>query len=154
NKLAFDSHNWNHLAVALVRAGEPERAFEVLEKVILPYQHKSSRLRAKRVKNPTSPLVFDDKDTDIQITDDQLPAAHSRNRRVQMVRTNKRRLFRSEDLENATEDFIHPLFILHSISPVWSVWKPHRLTISILHRVLQHLMAGGIIRPVTRSDNS
>lgn len=34
----FDPSNWNHLAVAMVRAGQPERAFEVIERVILPYQ--------------------------------------------------------------------------------------------------------------------
>lgn len=35
---AFDAHNWNHLVVALVRAAEVERAFEVVERVILPYR--------------------------------------------------------------------------------------------------------------------
>ncbi|KAF8351660.1 hypothetical protein F5887DRAFT_217892 [Amanita rubescens] len=32
----FDSHNWNHLVMALIRAGKIDYAFEVVEKVILP----------------------------------------------------------------------------------------------------------------------
>ena len=37
---ALDSHNWNHLIVVLVRAGEIERAFQILERIIIPFiQH-------------------------------------------------------------------------------------------------------------------
>ncbi|KAH9965808.1 hypothetical protein BC827DRAFT_1264898 [Russula dissimulans] len=34
---ALDSHNWNHLIVVLVRAGEIERAFQILERIIIPF---------------------------------------------------------------------------------------------------------------------
>jgi len=36
---ALDSHNWNHLIVVLVRAGEIERAFQILERIIIPFIH-------------------------------------------------------------------------------------------------------------------
>ncbi|KZT71448.1 hypothetical protein DAEQUDRAFT_665790, partial [Daedalea quercina L-15889] len=56
-KLAFDSHNWNHLVVALVRAGEPERAFQVIEKVIIPARRRFIGLViADRDQNPVSPI--------------------------------------------------------------------------------------------------
>ncbi|KAF8341387.1 uncharacterized protein EI90DRAFT_3033792 [Cantharellus anzutake] len=54
----FDSHNWNHLAICLVRAGEPERAFEILEKVILPFQEFTARDVAQRELKPETPFTF------------------------------------------------------------------------------------------------
>lgn len=55
---AFDAHNWNHLAVALVRAGEVERAFEVVERVLVPYQKQIQYFHRGRSKAPKTPLTF------------------------------------------------------------------------------------------------
>ena len=54
----FDNHNWNHLAVALVRAGEPARAFQVVEEVILPSQAEARRNLKDRTSTPSSPTSF------------------------------------------------------------------------------------------------
>jgi pentatricopeptide repeat protein len=53
----YDAHNWNHLAVALMRAGEPVRSFEVVERVILASQVEA--LRKLKERSPSgSPLSF------------------------------------------------------------------------------------------------
>jgi pentatricopeptide repeat protein len=70
---ALDSHNWNHLIVVLVRAGEIERAFQILEKVIVPsiqhhsgnhhhyhYDHHHHPTAAPREMAPPTPLSYDD----------------------------------------------------------------------------------------------
>ena len=63
---AIDSHNWNHLIVVLVRAGEIERAFQILERVIIPFiqRHEQTRneltVTAAREPAPPTPLSFDE----------------------------------------------------------------------------------------------
>jgi len=62
---AFDSHNWNHLIVVLVRAGEIERAFQILDRVIIPFivhRHHPSNLTgaAPRDRTPPTPLSYGD----------------------------------------------------------------------------------------------
>jgi pentatricopeptide repeat protein len=60
---ALDSHNWNHLIVVLVRAGEIERAFQILERVIVPsIQHhpRNHLAAAPREMAPPTPLSYDD----------------------------------------------------------------------------------------------
>jgi pentatricopeptide repeat-containing protein PET309 len=66
---ATDSHNWNHLIVVLVRAGEIERAFQILERVIIPsIRHQQATTAATatarvstaaREPAPPTPLSFD-----------------------------------------------------------------------------------------------
>ena len=67
---ALDSHNWNHLVVALVRAGEIERAFQILERVILPLSRRvgvaggagagGAVIRPRSAAAPRTPLSYDD----------------------------------------------------------------------------------------------
>jgi len=54
----FDNHNWSHLALALARAGEPARAFDVVERVILPSQEAALRSLPRPPTPPGSPLSF------------------------------------------------------------------------------------------------
>ncbi|KII95004.1 hypothetical protein PLICRDRAFT_149354 [Plicaturopsis crispa FD-325 SS-3] len=147
---AFDSHNWNHLVVALVRAGEPERAFGVLEKVILPYQREAKKLLSARDRHPGTPLSFavevhfpptDDSPTEIANV-----ARHDAERRVTDARHTEANLRETpwmapEEWEN-NEDFAHPLHVLRQISPSWNVWAPHKATLSVLSMVLGRLESG------------
>ncbi|GJJ07248.1 hypothetical protein Clacol_001448 [Clathrus columnatus] len=56
---AFDAHNWNHLAIALVKAGEVERGFEIVERVLIPHHKKEAAdIVRDRKKNPSSPFFF------------------------------------------------------------------------------------------------
>jgi pentatricopeptide repeat-containing protein PET309 len=62
---ALDSHNWNHLIVVLIRAGEIERAFLILERVIIPsalFRHSSNMdtTSASRDTTPSTPLSYYD----------------------------------------------------------------------------------------------
>jgi pentatricopeptide repeat-containing protein PET309 len=150
---AFDSHNWNHLAVALVRAGQPERAFEILEKVLLPYRRQSVFVQEKRDENPETPLSFDQQAGNTPASSDPL---HSGVRREAAARLAYRKL-RSDtlgldDVEN--EDFAHPLHILHQISPAWNIWVPHSIVVRLLIMVLRHLESGMLVRPVQAGGNS
>jgi pentatricopeptide repeat protein len=150
----FDSHNWNHLTVALVRAGEPERAFEVIEKVILPYQRESERVRKERDLAPPTPLWSDALPSDEASPDTPQPLevpAHGLHRTV-AVQTATARLAQTElalEDEEHADDFAHPLHILHQISPSWTTWKTHRATLSVLLMARSRLESGALVEPVT-----
>ncbi|CCM00654.1 uncharacterized protein FIBRA_02692 [Fibroporia radiculosa] len=149
-RLAFDSHNWNHLVVALVRAGEPERAFDVVEKVILPHKARAhQRLSYKRDQAPPSPVL----DVPVDILEDELPRAqaefpgHSRARRVIASKTATKKFKPTLD-EGKPNDFAHALHVLAQISPLWNLWRPHEMTITVLGDVLGHLRSGRLVQPV------
>lgn len=157
----FDSHNWNHLTVALVRAGEPARAFEVLEKVILPYQRQSENMVTGRDKEPETPLTFDLSPDATQDESDPEPAfegpSHNRQRRATaaMVAKRKGKFGMAAALRDGEQDdFAHPLHILHQISPSWSIWRPHAVVLDVLGRVLNRLERGVLVEPVKASSNT
>ncbi|EMD40483.1 hypothetical protein CERSUDRAFT_111078 [Gelatoporia subvermispora B] len=142
---AFDAHNWNHLTVALVRAGEPERAFEIIERVILPYQRKLKKSYSPdRDSDLSSPLL--------SYEEEDLPPApndspyNSRTKRYTRVRLFTKKSEPGRELENP-DDFAHPLHILHQISPLWNIWRPHSVTMTLLAEVLDHLRRGRLIQP-------
>ncbi|KAF8076662.1 hypothetical protein FPV67DRAFT_1714557 [Lyophyllum atratum] len=131
---SFDSHNWNHLVVALVRAGQPERAFEVVEKVIIPFQELSSRSIPPRDPTPSSPLLSDlrPKDTDVIEEAPGEPPRHSLTKRVLAAKIATARTARMEGWsdEEPGHDFAHHLHILHQISPSWATWRPHNAALT------------------------
>ncbi|KAG2156308.1 hypothetical protein DEU56DRAFT_723661 [Suillus clintonianus] len=144
---SFDSHNWNHLAVALVRAGEPERAFEIVERVLLPYQRQSEAVLRNRDKSPDSPLTFDNNPADVSKPASQSPM-HRSERRAYQSKVATRRSGDELEMDPASDDFAHPLHILHQISPSWNVWRPHRAVLDLLSGVLRHLGSGTPVQPV------
>ncbi|KAH7916261.1 hypothetical protein BJ138DRAFT_1053038 [Hygrophoropsis aurantiaca] len=141
---SFDSHNWNHLVVALVRAGEPERAFDVVERVILPYQQQSQFMRLERDISPDSPLTFDSEPPSIDDPASEAPM-HKADRRAGQVALSTLKAGSRLNFPEEVDDFAHPLHILHQISPSWQIWSPHATTLDVLAKVLLHLQAG---RPV------
>ncbi|KAI0053685.1 hypothetical protein FA95DRAFT_1552191 [Auriscalpium vulgare] len=151
---AFDSHNWNHLVVVLIRAGRPLHAFQILERVILPYQEKSQHIIAERSDSPPSPLTFEDaaplEDEDPDAVEPAPPIMNfSPIRRAQTVAIAE--LHAKGDLNPPPEredDFAHPLHILHQISPSWNLWRPHAAVVRLLSSVLEHLLTGRAIQPV------
>jgi pentatricopeptide repeat-containing protein PET309 len=62
----LDSHNWNHLIVVLVRAGEIERAFQILERVIIPL--------IQRQVNPVDPIVMRELAPRTPLSYDEVPS--------------------------------------------------------------------------------
>ncbi|KAI0375872.1 hypothetical protein BV20DRAFT_1110207 [Pilatotrama ljubarskyi] len=149
--LQFDSHNWNHLVVALVRAGQPHRAFDIVENVILKYQEKSRRNERRRDANPKTPLTLDLpplEEGDIPLPRSEAPL-HNARRRAGIVERTTRRLGQAGSLEGKNaDDFAHPLFLLQQLSPVWNTWRPHGATLTLLGRVLDHLQSGRLVQAI------
>ncbi|KAK7470355.1 hypothetical protein VKT23_001783 [Stygiomarasmius scandens] len=151
---SFDSHNWNHLAIALIRAGEPERAFQIIEKVLLPYQRQSRSLLQARDMTPDSPLAFDEEPDPADVGGhEQRTSAY---RRYMKMWTTSKKIRGITEIEGDPEtgeipdhdnDFAHPLHILHQLSPSWNLWRPHNLTLKILLHAFNRLRAGYIIPP-------
>ncbi|TCD67565.1 hypothetical protein EIP91_012262 [Steccherinum ochraceum] len=144
----LDSHSWNHLAVALVRAGEPERAFEIVERVILPNRQQTTT-PSPRDTQPQSPLLEDLPEAYVEhrdLPEDESPMHVVRRRaaRQLLIGHKAKRWMMAFD----KGDYAHPLYILHSISPGWSIWRPHNSTMYVLGGALSHLHAGGSIQAV------
>lgn len=141
----FDAHNWNHLAVVLVRAGELDRAFEVLERVLIPYSRKCPVIRHPL---PESPLVFDVMAPDVDMLASDAPM-HRKARRAKVVKMATKTvgslLARSEE---ESTDFVHSLHILHQVIPGLSMWRPHAVTLQVLSKVLGHLQRGHLVQPI------
>jgi pentatricopeptide repeat-containing protein PET309 len=147
----FDSHNWNHLSVALVRAGQPELAFEVVERVILPYQQRSDRMRMTRDRNPDTPLTFANQPDSGSFSEPHSEALRWEMERAQRVRKQSNQPIIGLDLKEmrSSDDLAHPLHILQQISPALYVWRPHEYTLRALSHVLMRLQSGLTINPMT-----
>jgi pentatricopeptide repeat protein len=160
NNFAFDSHNWNHLTVALVRAGEPERAFEVLERVILPYQRQADSMYVPRDKWPNSPLTFNAATPPSPQVDYlsnpfvESPMHNMRRRGFAVGQATKRLQQWLGDKKDKPDDFAHPLHVLQQISPSWGTWTPHTVTLGVLSKVLAHLSSGRMIQPLNPEEDS
>lgn len=144
---SFDSHNWNHLAVALVRAAELDRAFAVVERVILPHQRQSLVMASTRDQSPNSPLTFDAAPPSVDNPAPE-PPVHNQKRRAAAVKLATHRPWHHMVTEADPDDFAHPLHILHQILPSWNMWRPHHVILELLGSVLRHLQGGRIIVPV------
>ncbi|KAG8810307.1 hypothetical protein FRC18_004125 [Serendipita sp. 400] len=145
---AFDSHNWNHLVIALIRAGEVERAFEVVEDVILPYGDASYQ------------ALYDAQDR----SQGDLGAGEARySRRIGRMRVFSsdeaqaalKPLLASHALKNADGTdvgFAHELKVLHPLTSPWTAWKPHKRVMKVLGDALLSLEHGDMILPVQGED--
>lgn len=144
---SFDSHNWNHLAVALVRAGEPERAFEVVERVLIPYSQYTDRaIRARNRESPT--LLTEDELEKTDKKESQVTAVKPRER-SRVMRALSQRGVDSMLAEEETDptDMIQSLHILHQLSPTQNLWTPHERTLVELAVAARQLKRGFLITP-------
>ena len=159
----FDSHNWNHLIIALIRAGEPERAFAILERVILPNTSPASSTGkaeyGRRPRQPDSPLsiVGGSNEVSLPIQDGSRvePAAwteatvHKYNRRMEGVRQISKHLESHPTIDvSPNGDFARHLETLQLIPLTWNSWEPHSVTLSVLSQALAHLVSGRLLRPI------
>jgi hypothetical protein len=144
---SFDSHNWNHLAVALVRAGDPERAFEIVERVLLPFERQSESVLHDRDSSPDSPLTFDVTPADVSKPASQSPM-HRSGRRAYQSKVAAKKSGNTLEMDPTSDDFAHPLHVLNQISPSWNIWSPHRAVLDLLSGVLRHLESGMPVQPV------
>jgi pentatricopeptide repeat-containing protein PET309 len=163
----FDSHNWNHFAISLIRAGQLLPAFEIIEKVLLRYVDTINRDAEnpveKRDENPTSPLS-DPTDEEELIAG--VPFQRTLQSVTQMrMRTDQRvramekyademplDMLVKEGSESSDADFIHPLQSLQKISPSWNLWRPHVSVMQTFLVAYMLLERGYVIRPVRRGE--
>ena len=157
----FDSHNWNHLVIALIRAGKIEYAFEVVEKVILPYWDKWKSPRDALVQEIERIEELDYADND-ELPDPLRTATGKsdmelRLRAKQKVLGVTPILARNDPAIAAalfdTDDIVRPLRLLQHIAPNWNVWRPHITVLQMLIMVMVRLHSGYVINPV-RGDEA
>jgi hypothetical protein len=155
----FDAHNWNHLAVALIRAGDVERGFRVIEKVLLPHGRRVARIQERR-EMPDTPLSFEDveeEDKEAQAISKPYQEALRRTSERSLAVSHANRIARtfSEDTKRAIEehggDFAQGLHILRQILPVWNAWAPHDQTLRALLSAVLRLESG--VLPVTGTES-
>jgi pentatricopeptide repeat-containing protein PET309 len=143
NGFGFDAQNWNHLAVALMRSGQPERAFDVVENVLLE--------KAEQVKTRTSPVVresasFQDETSHWHETDisSETPLEGDLQDEAAMRPPNRRHQYRRRV---GTENPLHDpgdvtSRLLRSWRPADITWRPTFLTIAVLERAYTQLENG------------
>jgi len=163
----FDSHNWNHLIIALIRAGEPERAFAILERVILPNATPASLAREAesggKTRQSNSPLSIvggsnEASDEARPPVQDGSPAespawaettVHQHNRRMEGIRQISEHLESHPMIDDSPRgDFAHRLETLQLIPFAWNSWQPHSVTLSVLSQTLARLASGRLLRPI------
>ncbi|KAF7352504.1 hypothetical protein MVEN_01215300 [Mycena venus] len=137
---SFSADNWNQLALALIRAGEVERCFEVLEKVLIPYHRRSNRLRQERDPNPSSPLSLNVPPADRTPLEKPL-VGKARSEATKLTRFHRRA---GADFANPshTDDLAYHLHVLHRISPMWNTWQPRHDVLRRLFDTVLRLRAG------------
>ncbi|KAJ3776741.1 hypothetical protein FB446DRAFT_842234 [Lentinula raphanica] len=152
----FDAHNWNHLVVALIRAGQLERAFQVVENVIIPYQDQARNLIASRNTSPSSPLMYsldeldkDEDEVDLTAIESQAQLKRRSSKRfISIMRNQRQAMPQLEDEEGThTDDLAYPMHVLHQISPAWNVWKIHIAVKRVFLRAIEDLRDGYLPRP-------
>ena len=170
NGQRFDSHNWNHFAISLIRAGQLLPAFEIIEKVLLRHLDAIDRdaetPMEERDRNPTSPLSdqTDSNPTDPEVVIAGVPLQRTLQSIAQLRMHGTERRLRAMErfadalpldmlLEEAPDDnFIHPLQMLQKITPTWNVWRPHFSVMRTFLVAYMLLERGYVIRPVRRGE--
>ncbi|TFK20352.1 hypothetical protein FA15DRAFT_759438 [Coprinopsis marcescibilis] len=151
--IRFSPHNWNHLGVAYVRAGEVSRAFALVEEVILPRRREEPKYQPTFEDDYDSPLVFDPKllgalnslgSTQYQRPSFRLSKERSR-ARIQNLPPKV-----AEGDEYA--DFADPLKSILNIQSAWTSWRPHGALLGSLLLCITRLEQGLTIRPITPGD--
>ena len=143
---SFDAHNWNHLVTALVRAGELERAFEVVEKVIIPYAL-SSKLLVSGTQLPWEMSESEEKEVQ-PLVDDEGVRWGRRRVAMQYESAPGRRVALEAAGPGDPSDFLHELELMQGVSRNWYQWKPHKKVLRTLARALLHLESGRLVPPL------
>ncbi|CCO28187.1 Pentatricopeptide repeat-containing protein At5g21222 AltName: Full=SNF1-like protein kinase AtC401 [Rhizoctonia solani AG-1 IB] len=144
----FDAHNWNHLSIALIRAGQPERAFEVVERVLIPYSQFTDR--AVKARNRTAPsLLTEEPGITPTANESQLTLIKPRERSRVMRSLTKRGVAELLEEESDPTDMVYSLHILHQMSPTQNLWVPHQRTLVELATATHRLKRGLMVTPRT-----
>jgi pentatricopeptide repeat protein len=165
----YDSHNWNHLALALLRGGQVLKAFQVVEYVLLYHLDMAQSIVWDRDLKPKDPFTYDDgqldawtpfrHDTYAQMED----RAKQRMQRAKMLKPRirvgaaqqfiaeaamrRRQTAAAEGERVDEENFVHDLHILHQVSASWRLWRPHKKIMKVLQIALKRLERGTPVLP-------
>ncbi|KAL1761529.1 hypothetical protein FB107DRAFT_201157 [Schizophyllum commune] len=133
----FDGHNWNQLAIALLRAGQVTRAFELVEKVLIPMGQRSMSYRTSREPDPETPLAA-------STAPPMDPPLDRPTRRAYMQRRLKRparRLFQDVSSGALAKDAAGPMHVLQQVAPAFGSYRPHRALVRLLKLAYHRLRA-------------
>ena len=138
----FDSGNYNHYAVALIRTGDVESGFHVIDRIVLPRwdevrQRRATALRASNhippvVSNPYNIDSASDKDP-IDIEDTPVESTDRSNRRDQFRYESPFDQRSREEPEGVVKK------LLESWRPQDTLWRPSLLTIAVLDQAYDAL---------------
>jgi pentatricopeptide repeat-containing protein PET309 len=140
HNLRVDPWNWLDLVNSLIRAGEIPRAFELLERVILPNRVAIQNYNPQFEEDPDTPLLFDEKFVDQDLSTDlhRRPLWERPGRETVMHQ--KFRLYQNGDVVSSLETFFRQ-------APLRRVWRIPRVIPQRLLLATNWLDKGYIIRP-------
>lgn len=144
--LHFDSLSWNGLGVAFIRAGDLERAFGVIEDIIIPMRRQAEQLLVGLSRSDR---------TSLPLPDPSEPPLHIQAYRRRTVRIATARLLQYPEFEDDsinTKRYEQPLQDLQRIVPTFEIWRPH---INLLRNMLlsvSTLESGRLVRPTTTTS--
>ena len=158
--MRFDLHNWNQLARALIRGGSPGSAFEVAERIILPYRRLSLIPTEFHEEGESGPLLL--RPTDSNLPQDPLapilraPVNTSRRRRRLTTHLSKilsqSRRFPMTSLLDSSNGPTTALGLLQRLRTRWSIWRLHRTTSDLFLKTLIYLRHGMVPRATTAEE--
>jgi len=165
----YDSHNWNHLALALLRGGQILKAFQVVEFVLLYHLDMTQSIVWDRDLKPKDPFSYNDTQLDAWTpfrhdTYAQMESrAKQRVQRAKMLKprirlgaaeqfmaeaaTRRRQTAEARGESTDEENFVHDLHILHQVSASWRLWRPHKRIMKVLQVALRRLERGTPVLP-------
>jgi len=134
---AYDGNNWTVLCVTLVAAGRLDRAYEVLDRILIPA---ADRVRHS-LKKPLSSILEDD--LTFAPADARKRLAAARHIQKLLSKKQRRNLLRTF-WKNPSA--ILPLKTLANISPLWTGWKIHPSLLQLLYVQTQRLFRDQAVR--------
>jgi len=165
----YDSHNWNHLALALLRGGQVLKSFQVVEYVLLYHLDMTQSIVWDRDLKPKDPFSYNDTELDAWTpfrhdTYAQMEGrAKQRTQRAKMLKPRIRSGAAEQFIAEAAtrrrqaadakgecmdeENFVHDLHILHQVSASWRLWRPHQRILKVLQIALKRLERGTPVLP-------
>ena len=165
----YDSHNWNHLALALLRGGQVLKSFQVVEYVLLYHLDMTQSIVWDRDLGPKDPFSYNDTQLDAWTpfrhdTYAQMEGrAKQRMQRVRMLKpkirldtaeqfiaeaaARRRQTAETKGEDVDEENFVHDLHILHQVSASWRLWRPHKRIMKVLQIALKRLERGTPVLP-------
>lgn len=134
----FDAQNWNHLAVAYVRSGQPEQAFEIVEDILLARADEVATRRSPSVRRAVATTLGQ---IGRSATDLPAPLVGKFEEDTAMRPPNRRHQYRSR-AETHDEQLPIKDAVTHIIGnwrPSDLTWRPTFLTVAVLERAYAQL---------------